>query len=48
MDRKGIYAMISGKDSRHQAVTKSSALDKLKQPARVKPQRQKKPKELER
>ena len=41
-DRKGVYAMISSKESRHQVISKSSTLDKLKQPALVKPQRQKK------
>ena len=47
-DRKGIYAMISNKQSRHQAVSKSSALDKLKQPAAPKPSRRKEAKEPER
>lgn len=47
-DRKGIYAMISSKQSRHQAVSKSSALDKLKQPVVPKPTRRKEPKEPER
>jgi len=47
-DRNGVFAMISNKESRHQAISKSSALDKLKQPARVKPQRQKKLQEPER
>ena len=47
-EQKGIYALISSKESRHQAVTKSSALDKLKEPVRAKSQRQKKPTEPER
>ena len=40
-DRKGVFAMISNKESRHQAVSKSSALDKLKQPSKpgVKPEK---------
>lgn len=47
-EQKGIYALISNKESRHQAVTKSSALDKLKEPVRAKSQKQKKPSEPER
>ena len=47
-DRKGVYAMISNKESRHQAIKRSSALDKLKQPAKAKATRQREPKEHER
>ena len=47
-EQKGIFALISNKESRHQAVAKSSALDKLKEPVRAKSQRQKKPTEPER
>jgi hypothetical protein len=47
-EQKGIFALISNKESRHQAVTKSSALDKLKEPVRTKPHRQKKPSKPER
>jgi hypothetical protein len=47
-EQKGIFALISNKESRHQAVTKSSALDKLKEPVRAKSQKQKKLSEPER
>lgn len=47
-DRKGVYAMISSKEARHQVISKSSALDKLKRHTHVKPQRQKKTSEPER
>ena len=47
-EQKGIFALIFNKESRHQAVTKSSALDKLKEPVRAKSQKQKKPSEPER
>ena len=47
-EQKGIYALISNKESRHQAVTKPSALDKLKEPVRAKTQKLKKPSEPER
>ena len=47
-EQKGIFALISNKESRHQAVRKLSALDKLKEPVRAKSQKQKKPTEPER
>jgi hypothetical protein len=47
-EQKGIYALISNKESRHQAVSRSSALGKLKEPVRAKSQRQKKRSEPER
>lgn len=47
-EQKGIFALISNKESRHQAIRKFSALDKLKEPVRAKSQKLKKPSEPER